>query len=263
MSFFQAILLGIVQGLTEFLPISSSGHLALGQEILGIEDIGVSFDLLVHGATLLAVLLYFRKRLWELTTTLWRPEAKGDRRMIFLLFLATLPIVAVGLFFKDHLEVVKNHPMAVAGLLCLTGLLLLLPDWLRRGSPPEGSMNPKRSLIMGLAQAFALLPGISRSGSTIALGMIAGVHPAKAAEFSFLMAIPAICGAIVLKSGDLAAIPDGQIGPYLAGMVAAFISGMAAIGGLLACIRRGRFRYFAYYCLFVGVAALIYFSTVA
>jgi undecaprenyl-diphosphatase len=260
-SFIVAIILGIVQGLTEFLPVSSSGHLALAQHLIpgfDVEEVGVVFDLLLHVATLMAVLIYFRKRLLSLLGAVFDKSRTEERRLIFLLFISTLPIVAVGFLFKDQVEGVKNHPVVVSALLCVTGLVLFIPGWLK--SRADGDHSPRSAIIMGIGQAFALLPGISRSGTTIAAGMLAGVRPSLAAEFSFLLAIPAIGGAMVLKMKDLSSIPTDQLAPYAAGMVAAFITGLLAIYAVLAVVRRGKFAYFGFYCLAVGIGGLIYFS---
>ena len=262
MSFLNAIILGIIQGLTEFLPVSSSGHLALAQHLIpgfDVEEVGVVFDLLLHIATLLAVLIYFRKRLFGLTGAVFDKTRTQERKLIFLLFLATVPIVVAGFTLKDPLEGVKEHPVIVSALLCITGLILFLPGWL--GARAKDDHSLRSSLIMGVAQAFALLPGISRSGSTITAGMAAGLKPTLAAEFSFLLAIPAIGGAMVLKMKDISSIPTELVGPYLASMVTAFATGLLAIYAVLAVVKRGKFAYFGFYCLAIGIAGLIYFST--
>lgn len=263
MTYLQAIIYGIVQGLTEFLPVSSSGHLALSQELFSDEPVPIEFDLLLHLATLLAVLIFYRKKLWNLTTAVFDKSRTEDRKLIFLLFIATLPIVAAGFTLKDPLEQVKNYPIAVCGLLCVTGLILFIPGWLqkRAKAATEQGHTLRSAIIMGLGQACALLPGISRSGSTIAAGMIAGVKPSKAADFSFLLAIPAICGALVLKRDDIGKVFETPaLGAYLAGMIAAFVTGLFAIYAVLTLIRKGKFVYFGFYCLAVGIAGLIYFT---
>ena len=262
MNYGEAILLGIVQGLTEFLPISSSGHLALGQELLGMTDVTVTFDLLLHAGTLLTVLLYFWRPLFEMTQALWQKERTEDRKIIGLLAIATVPAVVVGFTLQDPLEQVKHHPMAVCGLLILTGILLMLPKWLRKTEPTDGH-TVKNSIVMGLGQALAILPGISRSGSSISLGMLVGLRPEKAAQFSFLMAIPAISGAILLKRdeiGTLATSPD--VGPYAAGAAAAFLTGIGAVYLVMRLIKTGKFAIFAYYCFAIGLAGLVYFGMV-
>ena len=262
MSIFEAIILGIIQGLTEFLPVSSSGHLALAQHLIpgfDIEEVGVTFDLMLHIATLFAVLIYFRLKLLNLGFALFEKGRTAERRLIFLLIIATLPIVIAGFTFKDPLEQVKEYPVVVSALLCVTGLILFIPGWINARADRDHSL--RSSVIMGIGQAFALLPGISRSGTTITAGMIAGVKPKLAAEFSFLLAVPAIGGAMVLKMKDISSISAGQAVPYAAGMLAAFFTGIIAIYAVLTLVGRGKFRYFGYYCIAVGIAGLIYFST--
>lgn len=257
MTVIQAIFLGLVQGFTEFLPVSSSGHLALASHFLNVENPGLTFEIVLHVGTLLSVLVYFRPQLWRLFLSLFNRQMKEEHRMIFYLFIGTLPAAVIGLSLKHYFEAVSNQPRVVALLLCVTGGLLLLPRLFpkKRG---DQSMTLRTSLIMGIGQAFAILPGISRSGSTIVSGMLSGVNPAKAAEFSFLLAIPAIGGAAVLGLRDLDGIDSSLVIPYLTGGVVAFISGLIAVYAVLSSIRKGKFEYFAYYCIAVGLIAFIY-----
>jgi len=257
MTLVQAIFLGLVQGFTEFLPISSSGHLALASHFLSVENPGLTFEVVLHLGTLLSVLVYFRPQLWSLCLSLFNPEMKEERQMITYLFIGTLPVAVIGLSFKHQFESLSNQPRVVAILLCVTGGLLLLPRLFpkRRG---DKSMTIRTSLIMGFGQAFAILPGISRSGSTIVSGMLSGVNPANAAEFSFLLAIPAIGGAAFMSLQDLEGIDSSLTFPYLVGGVVSFISGLIAVYAVLSSIRKGKFEYFAYYCIAVGVIAFIY-----
>jgi len=261
MSYLDAIILGIIQGLTEFLPVSSSGHLALGQHILGMTGTEglFTFDLMLHAATLFTVLIYFRKKLFALLSSLWQKDRKEDHFLIFLLFIGTLPIVAIGFLFKDSVEHVAENPVTVSLLLCGTGLILLLPKWFKR-TASTGNITLRSAVIMGFGQALAILPGISRSGTTIATGILSGVAAPRAAEFSFLLAIPAITGAMVLKAKDISGISATDIGPYIAGMGAAFLFGLIAVYAVLASIRKGKFQYFAYYCIALGITGLIFFS---
>ena len=260
MNYSDAIILGIVQGLTEFLPVSSSGHLALTQEIIGLEagKTPIIFDLLLHVATLLAVLIYFRKRIISLACALFDRNRKEERRLIILLCVSTIPIVIAGLSLKDPLEQVREHPVIVSLLLCLTGFILFVPGWLK--ARPTRSPDLRTSLLMGFAQSLALLPGISRSGTTIAAGLALGIRPALAAEFSFLLAIPAISGATILKIDEISAIPRDQATIYLTGIAVAFVTGLLAIYAVISSIRHGKFAYFGIYCITIGIAGLIYFS---
>lgn len=262
MDLFNAIILGLVQGLTEFLPVSSSGHLVLTQKILGVDDQGVTFEIILHFGTLLSVVIYFWKPLWRMVLAVLPPfkeEYAKDRKMILYLAIASVPAAVVGFSpAKAAFESVYDKPAIVGLLLCVTGLLLFLPRLLaKRGT---GEMSIKSAVAMGLGQAFAILPGISRSGSTIVTGMVAGAKSSAAAEFSFLMAIPAIAAATVLEVKHLGAIESEVLTSYLVGAVVAFVSGLIAIYTVLAAIRRGKFEYFGIYCLVAGVAAFLYFT---
>ncbi len=265
MSHFQAIIVGIIQGLTEFLPVSSSGHLVLAQALMGIDDPGLSFELLLHLGTLLSVLIYFRATLVRLLRSVFDPAMKSDRAMIGYLAIATVPVGIVGLTLRKQVEGLGDNPSAVCVFLCITGLILFLPRLLsNRRRHSDGKISLGSALAMGCGQACAVLPGISRSGSTIVAGMASGVQPSRAAEFSFLLAIPAISGASVVEFvGHYKEIdPVKLFGPYLAGALAAFMFGLVAVYAVLEMIRRGKFEYFAYYCLAVGITGLIYFQSI-
>jgi len=256
MSYLDAIILGVIQGLTEFLPISSSGHLVLAQKTLGVADPGVALEIVVHLGTLLSVLVYFRAKLWRLITSLYKRDARQDRAIVGYLIIGTIPAGLVGLLFEDFFDRAFDSPLLVSTMLLLTGAILFVSRFFKNSS---GSVTLPRAVAMGLGQALAILPGVSRSGSTIVAGMASGVRPADAAEFSFLLAIPAIGGAAVLKFGDLAALDQGVIGAYLAGFIAAFTTGLMAVYVVLAVIKRGRFEYFAYYCFALGLIGLYLF----
>ncbi|MFH2050644.1 MAG: undecaprenyl-diphosphate phosphatase [bacterium] len=255
MSYIDAIILGIIQGLTEFLPISSSGHLVLAQNLLGVKQPGVSFELVVHLGTLLAVLVYFRWQLIALIKSIFDSTMKEERSIILFLIVGTIPAVIVGLFFKDFFEEAFGSPAFTSAMLIVTGLILFSTKLVKQGNKQVSLIT---AIIMGIGQAFAILPGISRSGSTIAAGMLFGVYPSKAAEFSFLLAIPAILGAVVLKFSDLLAIDKALIGHYAVGAVFSFIFGLAAVSMLLAIVKKGKLEYFAYYCVAVGSVGLYF-----
>ena len=255
MSYFDAILLGIIQGLTEFLPISSSGHLVLTQEILGVKQPGISFELILHLGTLLAVLVYFRRQLVALIRSIFDSNLMQERSMIMFIIAGTIPAVIVGLFFKDYFEQAFGSPAFTWAMLIVTGLILFATKLVKKG---DRQVTLLAAIIMGIGQALAILPGISRSGSTIATGMLFGVKPSDAAEFSFLLAIPAILGAVVLKIDDLLAIDTALIGQYVVGTIFSFIFGLAAVSMLLAVIKRGKLEYFAYYCVAVGAVGLYF-----
>lgn len=263
MTFLEAIILGLVQGLTEFLPVSSSGHLVLAQELMGVDDRGVTFEIMVHFGTLLSVVIYFWKRLWGFVLAIlppFREERSGDRRTIGYLAIASVPAAFVGFSpLKDVFEGAYDRPALVGLLLVATGAILFLPRLFRiRGN---GEIGMKSAIAMGIGQAFAILPGISRSGSTIVSGMLSGTKSSAAAEFSFLMAIPAIAAAALLEARKLSGIDPDLLGAYLAGGVVAFLSGLAAIYTVLESIRRGKFEYFGIYCLVAGTAAFFYFRS--
>jgi len=194
MSYFDAIFLGILQGLTEFLPVSSSGHLVLAEHILHAKNPGVAFELVVHLGTLLSVLIYFRRRILTLLSSFFKKTETDTRRMNYLLLVATIPAVIAGVFFKDFFESAFSAPVMTSIFLMVTGLILLLTALVPKG---DNVVTLWRAIFIGIGQAIAILPGISRSGSTISAGLFAGVNPVAAAEFSFLLSIPTIAGAIV------------------------------------------------------------------
>ncbi|HOT98666.1 MAG TPA: undecaprenyl-diphosphate phosphatase [bacterium] len=264
MTLFNSILLGIIQGLTEFLPVSSSGHLVLAEHFLGVADAGITLEVMLHFGTLLAVFVAFRKEIVRLLAaffSLFRPDRSlssrlreaPDLRLLLYLFLATLPAVVIGLIFKDKIEAAFDQPRFVAWALLFTSLLLALTFLARKGNKNLTWIN---TLIMGLAQALAILPGVSRSGSTISFGLFSGLRGEDAARFSFLLSIPAVLGATILKLHDMAAAPvvSGYAGILLSGATAAFLTGWLAIAAMLRILRHGKLYWFAPYCLLLGLA---------
>ncbi|MFH1687836.1 MAG: undecaprenyl-diphosphatase UppP [bacterium] len=256
MSYLDAVILGILQGLTEFLPVSSSGHLVLGEAILGVRQSGVAFEVMVHLGTLAAVLVYFREPIGRLVQCLICSEMKAERRMLAYLAVGTIPAGLVGVLFKDHFEAMFDSPLAVSMMLFVTGGLLLSTRWIP-GQRRELSVIA--AIIIGCGQALAILPGISRSGSTIATGLWLGIEPSKAAEFSFLLAIPAIAGAAVLSLGDLGSLASSLWGPYLVGALVSFVVALGAVYLVLETVRRGKLSWFAYYCFAAGCLGLYLF----
>ncbi|MGH8016111.1 MAG: undecaprenyl-diphosphate phosphatase, partial [Candidatus Zixiibacteriota bacterium] len=225
MSYFEAATLGIIQGLTEYLPVSSSGHLVLAQELFGFNPKGIAFEIVVHLGSLLAVLVYFRQRLWRLFKSLYPNGERQERKYIQYLFLATIPAGIIGLAFEDFFDKMFSSPVMTSFLLFITGLILLSTRFAPRTT---GEVSLAKSLVIGLAQASAILPGISRSGSTITAGLWAKVDPAKAAEFSFLLSIPAIGGAAILKSDELISQSALELAPFLISAVLSCMLYMAA-----------------------------------
>ncbi len=256
MNYIDAIILGILQGLTEFLPISSSGHLVLAQAILDVKEPGVSFELLVHLGTVAAILIYFRSSISLLIRSLWDRTLEKERRVIGYLIIGTVPAGLAGVLLEDFFDRAFSAPVMTALMLFATGALLLLTRFVPKQEKPVTLVT---AVIMGVGQALAILPGISRSGSTIATGMIAGVEPSEAAEFSFLLAIPAILGAVVLKADELVQLNTALLGQYLVGTVFAFGTGLVAVYFLLSVIRRGKLDYFAWYCFAAGGVGLYIF----
>jgi undecaprenyl-diphosphatase len=261
----DVILLAVVQGLTEFLPISSSGHLVLAEHLLGVDEPGVALEIVLHLGTLLAVTLYYRDDLWSLVTGGWRwlrgqrgPEEKTARLMIGWLVLGTVPAAVGGVLLGDAVESAFSDPQFVCGALVFTGLLLLSTR-LRR--PGRNALSTWRSCLVGVWQMLALFPGVSRSGSTISGGLHLRLRPEEAARFSFLLSVPVILGATVLKAPELGqAMSSGRAAHYLVGLLVSFVLGYASIGVLLRVVRRGRFGWFGVYCLVVGVGGLVWFA---
>ena len=256
MTYLDAAVLGILQGLTEFLPVSSSGHLVLAQAILGVKQPGVSFEILAHLGTLLAVLIYFRSQVTLLVRSVFEGNMKEERAIIGYLIIGTIPAGLTGLLFKDFFEQAFSNPAMTSLMLFVTGLILLSTRFYRRGGKRVGILS---AIFMGIGQAAAILPGISRSGTTIAAGMVSGVEPSRAAEFSFLLTIPAILGAMVLKRNELLNIDASLIGQYLVGMVFSFLLALVAVHLVLAVVKRGKLDYFAYYCFAAAGVGLYLF----
>ena len=250
----EALWLGIVQGLTEFFPVSSSGHLVLFQSLLGIEPEGLLFEVSVHLATLVAILVFYRGRIGELVAGMLRLQ-EAALRYAGKLALATLPAVVVGLTAKDLIAGAFSAPPVVGGLLLVTGGIV----WTTRSTRNTGTAAEPSwwgALLIGLAQAFAILPGISRSGSTVAVALAVGVAPVAAAEFSFLLGIIAIGGAAVLILPDLGQAEPEQLASFGLGASSALLSGLLAIWLFVRMLRANRFHYFAWWAWFAGAAFL-------
>lgn len=255
MTLWQGILLGLVQGLTEFLPVSSSGHLVLAEELAGVRTPGVFVEVALHVATLGSVLAVYGRRLAEVTVGVLRGR-REDLRYAALLALATVPAGVAGVLWHDPVERAFDSIGFVGGAFIVTGLML----WsTRRASGAEAAPSSLGAVAVGLAQAVAILPGISRSGSTVSAALWCRLAPARAAEFSFLMAVPVIGGAALLEARTAAADSAAVgAGPLAAGCVVALVTGIWAIRFLVALLARGRFHAFAPYCWAVGAGTLGY-----
>jgi len=262
MTFFEAIFLGALQGATEFLPVSSSGHLVLAQHLLpGFSQPGVLFDVLLHVGTMVAVAIYFWRDLAGLLTSLWRRDerAAADRRLLTLLVLGSVPTAVIGLTFKDLFEQLFERPALVCVMLLVTGLLLVLAERFRHGDRKQAQMSVVDALVVGTVQGMAIIPGISRSGSTIATLLFRGIDGETAARFSFLLALPAVFGAALLSARHVDQVAAGQLPIYLAGTVTALVVGLASIHMLMGVVRRRRLSWFALYCWLAGGLGLVLF----
>lgn len=253
MSIIPAIFLGLIQGLTEFLPVSSSGHLAIAQHFLpGFSQPGLLFDVLLHAATMAAVVLYFRHDLWALLRACLPGGNGGDRRLLLMLILASVPTAIIGLAMKDAVEQLFDNMLVVGAMLLVTGVLLIIASRAQKIGRPLDQLNRRDALLVGVAQGMAVLPGISRAGATIGCLLLRGIDAAAAARFSFLLALPAVGGAALLQLKDLHQVTRVDLPAYLAGSLVAFVSGLLAIRLLLGVLQRRRLGVFAVYCLVLG-----------
>ncbi len=269
----EALILGLLQGLTEYLPVSSSGHLAIGSHILGIEaEENLMFTVAVHVATVLSTLVVLGGEIIRLVRGTFGPFNAGasglarlnaDQRYMLNILVSMIPIFVVGIFFKDTVESIFGQGLLVVGCCLLVTAGLLAYSYYGKPRQKE-SISLVDAFIIGIAQAVAVLPGLSRSGSTIATGLILGNNKAHMAQFSFLMVIPPILGEALLdtikaaKEGFSAAFGDLSVMALVVGFVAAFVSGIAACKWMIGIVRRGKLIYFAYYCVAVGAVTLAY-----
>ena len=251
MNWLQALILGIVQGFTEFLPISSSGHLVLGQAILGIEQPGNEFEILVHLGTLASVLVVFLDDIKSLLLSL---TSKKTQSFIIFLLVGSVPTVGIGLGFKDILEALFDNIASVSGALIFTGLILYCSSFVKQGDKEHSIVT---SILIGCAQAVAIIPGVSRSGMTICAALFLGLSPKEAARFSFLLAIPAISGAGFLTVLDVSGGFQLPLSVSIVALVSSFSVGVVALKWLLGWLEQGKFHYFGVYCLAMGIISLL------
>jgi undecaprenyl-diphosphatase len=265
--FWEALALGALQGLTEFLPISSSAHLALLPWFFGWTSPllnSLAFDVALHLGTLLAVVLYFWRDIWVMLRAWVRGLAQADpwsdpaSRLAWFIILATIPAVLAGLSLGSKLEIMFRAPAAIAGWLIAAGLLLAAAEHWSAKAKTLADMNWLQALGVGVAQALALLPGVSRSGVSISAGLLLGFRREDAARFSFLLALPAVAGACILKFPDLIRAGHQDLPVILAGIVVSALVGWACIAGLLAYLRRRSLYVFVWYRLALGAAVLIW-----
>lgn len=260
MSVVEAIILGIIQGLTEFLPVSSSGHLELAKAILGdtsVPEESLLMTVVLHAATAFSTIVIFRKEIAEILAGLFRFKNNEQFQYSLKIILSMIPAAAAGVLFEEQIDQLFGGQVLLVGcMLLVTGGLLFLAD---RAKSTLKAVNFKNALIVGIAQAIAILPGISRSGATISTSVLLGIDRERAARFSFLMVVPLILGKMAkdILSGDLASAETGTT-LLLAGFVAAFLSGLVACKWMIALVKRSQLKYFSVYCFIVGIVAIIY-----
>jgi undecaprenyl-diphosphatase len=258
MTWIEALILGLVQGLTEFLPVSSSGHIELGKAILGTESAdNLMFSVLVHTATMLSIVVVLRKDIWQLITQTLRFEWNPETKFVLLILISMIPTGIVGLLFESQIgQFFEGRIMLVGFMLLVTASILFSTRFVKKNNKEVGYLT---ALVIGLAQTIAILPGISRSGATIGTALLLGVERNAATRFSFLMVLPPIAGATLIKLKDLLGSPEtyqDEILPLGIGFIAAFISGIIACSWMLALVRKGNISYFSIYCLLIGLTAI-------
>lgn len=276
MNVLEALLLGILQGLTEYLPVSSSGHLAIGSQLLGIEaNENLIFTVAVHVATVLSTLVILGHEIIKIFKGTFRPldpanagmglygRFNKDQRYMLNIIVSMIPIGIIGVFFKDKVEEIFGSGLLVVGVcLVVTAFLLMFSFYAKPRQKQEISLRD--AFIIGIAQSIAVLPGLSRSGSTIATGLLLGNNKSGIAQFSFLMVIPPILGEAILDTikaihgGAEAAIGELPVMSLVVGFLAAFVSGMLACKWMINIVKRGKLIYFAYYCLVVGILVILF-----
>jgi undecaprenyl-diphosphatase len=262
LNYFESILLGLIQGIAEFLPISSSGHLVLAQSMMkSFEQPGLLFDTLLHFATLCAVFIFFRKKIKTLFVALSGIFIHSNRIVYFEnknflwgIIIASIPTAIIGLTLENVVETKLSYPVYVGYALIITSIILMISDKFQGKS----KITLPIAFLIGIVQGFAVVPGISRSGSTIAAALFLGIKREEAAEFSFLISLPAILGATILQLRKLDGFDMTQLPIYGAGMLAAFISGIIAIAVMMQIVKKASLKVFAIYCLIIGIVAIVW-----
>lgn len=265
MEWFEALILGIIQGLTEFLPVSSSGHIELFKALLGVdlESDSLLFSIVVHGATALSTIVVFRKTIADLILALLQFKWNDETKYIAMIAVSMIPVGIVGLLFEKEIEAFFDGKILLVGcMLLVTAFLLWLSTRVRKTT---GEVNFLRATLIGISQAFAILPGISRSGTTISMALLLGVDRDKAARFSFLMVLPPIIGATLLKVKDLFKEESVEVATQagigtlalVIGFVAAFFAGVVACKWMIKIVKQSKLIYFAIYCSVAGLVAII------
>ena len=260
----QALVLGLVQGLTEFLPVSSSGHLAVVKELFGVDVDNLSFEVVVHAATVLSTIVAFRKEIFDLLKGFFKFQNNPQTQYLLKIGVSMIPIFVVGVFFKDAVTGIFGAGLTVVGIMLLvTAVLLVLGEYLSKRQAVRSAtkeLGYKEAFIIGLAQSVAVLPGLSRSGTTIATGLMLGVDKKSVAQFSFLMVLVPILGEAFLElvSGELSMAASGiSTTAVLIGFVSAFVSGYIACRWMIRIVQKAKLRYFSIYCICVAVLCFV------
>lgn len=260
MGFLEALILGIIQGLTEFLPVSSSGHLELAKELFGLDlegDQSKMVTIILHGATALSTMVVYWKDIKDLVSGLFKFKWNWQTQYVLMIIISMIPVFLAFVFFKDYIDTFFEGQVILVGCMLLVTAALLYVT--HRYSGGEGSMSKGKSVIVGVSQAIAILPGISRSGSTIATSLLLGINKEKAARFSFLMVLPVIFGGMLIEFKDFVEDGgeqqlDGMV--LLVGFVTAFVVGVVACKWMVSIVKKSKLSYFALYCAIVGVIAV-------
>ncbi|MEX2585640.1 MAG: undecaprenyl-diphosphate phosphatase [Balneolaceae bacterium] len=270
MDLLQAILLGILQGVTEFLPVSSSGHLALARALFGNNlEPGITFEIVVHFGSFCSIVVYYRKKILEMLRDLFqsfsitgiragRYATDSNTRLSMIILLSMIPAMLAGFTLKDTVESMFLDPLLVSFMLLVTGSLLFSTRFVVH---PDKPVDAKRGFLMGVAQALAIIPGISRAGSTISVGLFTGIDRTQVANFSFLMVLPVLAGAMLLELSEIAenGIETAAVVSLFIGFFTSFIAGYFSLKYLILLLKREKFHYFAYYCWAVGISGILYF----
>jgi len=260
MSYLEALILGVIQGFTEFLPVSSSGHLEIAKVLFGDNALpkeSLTFTVVLHFATALSTMVVFRKEVIEIIKGLFQFQWNDETKFSLKIIISMIPAIIIGLMFEEQLEAFFNGNLLMVGfMLLITALLLLLAD---KAENTEKNVSYKNAFIVGISQAIAMLPGISRSGATISTSVLLGVDREKAARFSFLMVVPLIFGKVAkdLMGGEIN-FQSANFGSMGLGFIAAFISGLIACSWMISLVKQSKLHYFAIYCFIVGLIAVAY-----
>jgi len=258
MNWIETLILGIIQGLTEFLPVSSSGHLEIAKALLGDTSVAqqsMLTTIVLHGATALATIVVFRKELLIIFRGLFQFKWNDETKFSLKIIISMIPAAFVGLFFEEQMELLFEDQILLVGfMLLITGVLLMFAD---KAKTTDKGVSYNNALIIGIAQAIAILPGISRSGATISTSVLLGIDRTKAARFSFLMVVPLILGKMTkdMTSGMISL--DTNIFPLSVGFIAAFVTGLLACTWMIKLVQNSKLSYFAYYCFVVGIIAIV------